>query len=113
MYSSGEGVTEDDTKALNWFKRAAEAGNVSGMVSLGGIYLLGGSGTDPNEEEAARWFRRPPTMTAPRRCTIWRCFMKAAEAYKELRQGERFVPESGSLGQSRSPETFGETGRGG
>ena len=58
MYSSGEGISEDETKAFSWFKRAAEAGNVSGMVALGGMNLLGVNGADPNEEEAARWFQK-------------------------------------------------------
>ena len=65
MYSSGEGVTEDETKAFNWFHRAAEAGSVPGMVSLGGMYLLGVNGGDANEEEAARWFQKAADHDSP------------------------------------------------
>ncbi len=65
MYSSGEGVTEDEGKAFNWFKRAAEAGNVAGMVALGGMDLLGVNGADPNEEEAARWFQKAAEHDSP------------------------------------------------
>jgi serine/threonine protein kinase len=57
-YSSGEGVPQDENKALSWFRRAADAGNPSAMVSLGGMYSLGIDGGDPNDQEAARWFQK-------------------------------------------------------
>jgi serine/threonine protein kinase len=65
MYSSGEGVTEDETKAFDWFRRAAEAGSVPGMVALAGMDLLGVNGGDPNEEEAARWFQKAADHDSP------------------------------------------------
>ncbi len=65
MYSSGEGVTQDETKAFDWFRRAAEGGSVPGMVALAGMYLLGVNGGDPNEEEAARWFQKAADRDSP------------------------------------------------
>jgi len=34
-------------------------------VSLGGMYLLGANGADPNEEEAARWFQKAADHDSP------------------------------------------------
>jgi hypothetical protein len=65
MYTSGDGVTEDETKAFSWLRRAADAGNLSGMVAVGGMYLLGVNGADPNEEEAALWFQKAADRDSP------------------------------------------------
>ena len=59
------GVTEDESKAFAWFKRAAEAGNVAGMVDLAGMDRLGVNGADPNEEEAAHWFQKAVDRDSP------------------------------------------------
>jgi serine/threonine protein kinase len=64
-YSSGDGVPQDANKALFWLRRAAEAGNSSGMVLLGGMYVLGIDGNDPDEEEAARWFQKAADRDNP------------------------------------------------
>jgi hypothetical protein len=57
-YRSGEGVTQDEAKALSWFKKAADAGNSWGMVSVGVMYSLGLDGGDANDEEAAQWYQK-------------------------------------------------------
>ena len=37
-YHRGEGVPKDEEKAVQWWEKAAEHGNVSAHVSLGGVY---------------------------------------------------------------------------
>jgi TPR repeat protein len=92
-YSSGDGVPQDENKALEWFKRAAEAGNTAGMVSLGGMYLLGVAGSDPDYVEAARWFTKAADRDNPaalynlagmyeRGHGVAKSLLKAAELYE-------------------------------
>ena len=41
-YYKGEGVSKDRVKALNWLRKAADAGDTRAMCSLAKIYQVGG-----------------------------------------------------------------------
>ena len=41
MYDEGEGVTEDNTEAVKWYRLAAEQGDADAQYNLGGIYVFG------------------------------------------------------------------------
>ena len=56
MYATGEGVPENDTEAVRWFRMAAEQGNARAQYGLGYMYTTG-EGVSKNYTEAARWFR--------------------------------------------------------
>ena len=57
MYDNGEGVPEDDTEAVRWFRQAAEQGNVDAQYNLGFMYVKG-EGVPEDDAEAVRWFRQ-------------------------------------------------------
>ena len=56
MYSTGNEVSQDHTKALNWFRRAAEQGHADAQRNMGLIYYLG-IGVIADCVRAATWFR--------------------------------------------------------
>ena len=56
MYSTGEGVPENDTEAARWFRMAAEQGDATAQYNLGIMYS-NGRGVPKIDAEAARWFR--------------------------------------------------------
>ena len=56
MYSNGEGVPEDDTEAVRWYRMTAEQGHVSAQHNLGNKYV-NGEGVPEDDTEAVRWFR--------------------------------------------------------
>ena len=41
MYVAGEGVPEDDTEALGWFRLAAEQGDAGAQLQLAAMYVQG------------------------------------------------------------------------
>ena len=41
MYDTGEGIPQDDTLAVHWFRQAAEQGDSNGQVELGIMYAQG------------------------------------------------------------------------
>jgi hypothetical protein len=41
MYARGEGVPEDDAKAVHWYRKAAEQGSAKAHISLGLMYYKG------------------------------------------------------------------------
>ena len=52
-YANGIGTRQDDEKALFWYKKAAEAGNVVGMIKTGDYLCDNGYAAD-----ARRWFEK-------------------------------------------------------
>lgn len=57
LYDTGYGVPQDFSRALGWYRHAAEAGNVRGMFNTGTMYD-NGRGTPVDRAEALRWYAR-------------------------------------------------------
>jgi TPR repeat protein len=57
LYSSGQGLPQDDAQALIWFHKAADQGDARAQVSLGGMYRVG-RGVRQDYAQAAAWFRK-------------------------------------------------------
>lgn len=56
-YEDGKGVTQDDARAVEWFRKSAEQGNAQAQNSLGVMYALG-RGVPRDREEAVRWYKK-------------------------------------------------------
>src|ERR1017187_2189205 len=54
-YSTGEGVSQDHSKAFRWLQQAAEGGHVLAQHRLGDAWYFG-NGVSSNKKEAARWY---------------------------------------------------------
>lgn len=57
MYRLGLGVTSNQTKAAEWYKKAAHQGDPEAQFNLGVMYL-DGVGVTENSTEALRWIAR-------------------------------------------------------
>jgi TPR repeat protein len=56
-YLLGQGVPQDDTEAMKWFRRAAEQGHVNAQSNLGVMYDKG-QGVPQDYAEALKWLRQ-------------------------------------------------------
>ena len=56
-YESGQGVEQDYVKALEWYTKAAEAGDSNAMFNTGYLYDMG-YGTEKDHEKAFEWYSR-------------------------------------------------------
>ena len=56
MYETGEGVPQNDTEAVRWYRMAAEQGFADAQFKLGLMYETG-EGVPQNDTEAVRWYR--------------------------------------------------------
>jgi uncharacterized protein len=56
MYTSGDGVPENDAEGIKWYRLAAEQGLVEAQWLLGIMYTSG-DGVPENDAEAVKWFR--------------------------------------------------------
>ena len=57
MYANGEGMPENDIKAVRWFHKAAEQGDADAQYNLGLMYDRG-EGVPEDDAEAVRWFHK-------------------------------------------------------
>ena len=55
MLDAGKGVPENDTEAVNWFRKAAEQGHAAAQSNLGLMYVLG-IGVPEDYVKAHMWF---------------------------------------------------------
>ena len=59
------GTAKDFVQAAFWYRKAAEAGNTAGMVSLGYIYQRG-YGVELDSQQAVSWYRQAADKGDPR-----------------------------------------------
>lgn len=55
MYNRGEGVLQDYTEAVRWYRLAAERGNAAAQYGLGFMYAMG-RGVTQNDVYAHMWW---------------------------------------------------------
>ena len=55
-YKTGDGVDKDPAKAIEWYQKAAEAGDTTAMVNLGVSYKTG-DGVDKDPAKAIEWYQ--------------------------------------------------------
>lgn len=55
MYSNGDGVPEDDTKAVRWYRMAARQGHAGAQNNLGFMYDHG-EGVPEDDVQAYAWY---------------------------------------------------------
>jgi hypothetical protein len=49
-------VKQDYAEALRWYRRAADAGEVTAMINIGGLHEAG-LGVRPDHDTALLWYR--------------------------------------------------------
>ena len=57
LYLSGEGVQQDFTTSLHWYKQAAKQGHAIALYNVGVLYDKG-LGLKKDYEEAGKWYRK-------------------------------------------------------
>ncbi|MGE4367555.1 tetratricopeptide repeat protein, partial [Thermomonas sp.] len=57
MYAEGQGVPQDETEAVQWYRKAAEQGEAAAQNNLGWMYA-NGRGVSRDDAEAAKWYRK-------------------------------------------------------
>ncbi len=59
MFERGEGVNVNSQRAVRWYLKSADAGNVDAEAALGSLFTHGGGEQLPkNYKEAARWYTK-------------------------------------------------------
>ena len=64
-YAAGKGVERDLKQAAEWYRRAAEKGDVAGELHLAALYRDGGKGFARDMVQAAAWYQRAAEQGDP------------------------------------------------
>lgn len=56
IYYEEDGIAQDKSEAVTWFRKATEQGNGSVIWNLGGLYA-NGAGVQQNMNESIKWYR--------------------------------------------------------
>ena len=62
MYGKGEGVKQDNVKAVEYVTRAAEKDYIDAVLALVAVYSKGGFGLEPNLEKGEFWNARAAVL---------------------------------------------------
>jgi TPR repeat protein len=55
-YAAGTGVEQDYRLAADWYRKAAEKGDIAGQLHLAALYRDGGKGFERDMAQAAEWY---------------------------------------------------------
>jgi TPR repeat protein len=57
-YAEGKGVAHDYAQAAEWYRKAANKGDISGELHIAGLYRDGGKNFPRDMVRAAEWYRK-------------------------------------------------------
>ena len=57
MYQNGTGVTQDYSKAMEWYQKAAEKGSKEAMIDISNMYK-DGIGVEKSSRKAKEWLEK-------------------------------------------------------
>jgi TPR repeat protein len=92
-YATGQGVEQNPTEAVKWFRKSADQDDARGQCGLGNCFAMG-MGVKKDQAEAVRWYRKAADQgDASGQFNLGRCFYSgegvekdAAEAVKWWRK---------------------------
>ena len=96
MHEKGEGVAEDDAKAVYWYRKAAEQGDDGAQQALGEMYLKG-EGVPQNLVKAYAWMN---IATAQAHEILMKPILEKYKSFVE----KRMTPEQIAKGQELAAE---------
>ncbi|MDE7347337.1 MAG: SEL1-like repeat protein [Muribaculaceae bacterium] len=107
-YNLGYGVPKNMDKAMEWYTKAAEAGDEVAMDNLGIIYYYGNDGVQKNYDKAFYWFSKAAKTGLLRaKYKVGECYeygrgveknkAKAREIYRELWDKHNYEDASNAL----------------
>ena len=109
MYAGGFGVARDETKAAEWYRKGAAAGNVPAMTELAGA-LLEGRGVERNAREAAGLLRAASDNDDPEAMHRLGVLLRdGKDADKNVAEAMQLLAKAGNAGHPAAMVEIGQT----
>ena len=107
MYYSGNGVEEDRTIAVTWFRKAAEGGYTKAQHTLGLCYHKG-EGVTQNHAEAVKWFQKAAERGyAKAQHALGSCYYDAKGVLKDYTEAAKWYRKAAFQGHPASQYNLG------
>ena len=106
-YLTGRGVSLNEKKAFEYFKKSAEGGNDNAQAFVGYCYYSG-KGVAQNKEEAIKWFELSANQgNSLGQSFLGHCYMKADGVSEDIMKGLSLLKKSARQGISESQKLLG------
>lgn len=100
FYDQGHGVSQDYTKAFEWFKKAAEKGDSAGQYSLGDCYY-NGEGVEQNYFSAVEWYTKAANQgIVPAYRQLGICYVLEQGVARDLNKAKELLSIAAEKGDS-------------
>ena len=103
MFWRGDGVAKDETRAVAWLQRAADAGDARAQNNLGTCYDYGGDVIVQDCEKAVRWYTLAAAQgeaTAQRNLAT--CYRDCRGVARDLAAAARYFRLAAAQGDERA-----------
>ena len=95
MYEYGEGVEANIHTAMDYYLKAANAGNEKGMTNYGNRMLNGAEGLEKNEEEGIKWLTKAADLGYDKACSYLGDYYYGLEDYEKAFANYHVMAENG------------------
>ena len=111
LYYHGQGVSEDESLAIYWWKKAAAQGNVESMFQLGSAYLFGTQTAkmvaDPDRESATWYFQAASAGHAEAQYHLGLLFLAGKGVVDSRQEAARWFQKAASQGHVEARKALG------
>ncbi|GHT45707.1 hypothetical protein FACS189454_05630 [Planctomycetales bacterium] len=107
-YDSGNGVTEDKSEAVKWFRKAAEQGNAVAQNNLGDCYY-NGNGVTEDKSEAVKWYRKAAEQgNACAQNNIGECYYNGEGVTEDKAEAVKWFRKAAEQGYASAQNNLGD-----
>jgi len=108
-YARGEdGLTRDDTKAVEWYQKAAQQGFAKAQTNLGDMYFYGRGGLDKSYDQALSWYLKATQQDFPdAQYRLGYMYEKGLGADKDVQRAVKLYRSAASEGYADAENLLG------
>ena len=108
MYLGGLGVVKDPSKANDWFRKAAERGNIDAQRQLAAGYFTGRFGLPKDIDQAMSWYHRAAEHgDLPSITLLADFYLRGASVPRNIGEALHWYRKAADLGDVRSMNNLG------
>jgi hypothetical protein len=110
LYSSESDGAPDPAIAMKWYRRAADAGDSTGMTRLA-MCLAAGDGVERDDKEAVMWARKAAELDNPRGMVVLaRMYLDGRGVEKDVKEARAWLKKAADRGNEAAKKLLQEIG---
>jgi TPR repeat protein len=106
-YATGQGVEQNPTEAVKWFRKSADQDDARGQCGLGNCYAMG-MGVKKDVAEAVKWFRKSAEQGyAGGQCGLGFCYAMGMGVKKDVVESVKWYRKAAEQGDADGQSILG------